>query len=866
MQETPLPPTAVRSRGPSERRRGPTLETILYLVILILAFATRFAWLDSQAMHHDEGIHGYYGWRIYEGAGYIHDAVYHGPFIYHAGAWAFYVFGDSDVTVRIMPALFSVATVMLPILLRRQLGRWGALLACLLLLISPSFLYFGRFVRNDVFGAFWTLLLFVCLARYLSERGSGWLYGAAAASSMHFCTKETAYIATAIFGAFLVARLLWERFGLHAFWPLLGLGPIVVQDLWRALARKSDFHLPSIGLGGFSVGWTVLGLALAGLAVAVMLAWRWREGWRQRDPSASLDLVVVLGTTTLPLLSAIPLNLLVRMQGLEPINFRSPDIPADVVIPAVLAIGFTFALSALIGLLWDARRWAISSAVFWGLFFILYTSFFGNMGGWITGLVQALGFWLSQQGEKRIHVGPHYYLMLLPLYEAASFFFGAIGGGVFTWRGLTRTRARRREDEGVVAPGPPLGAPSGVVTGMLVWWAAAAFAFYSFAGEQAPWLNLHPTLPFLLLAAALVGRIIAYRPMRPASARNQVWADRSVLLWGGLLIAWAGRPLVRDALAAMPQLSATQARLFAGAAWAVATALLLGAAFFALRLVRRNLRGELALLALGAVAVAMATIEASTRSFPERSGEWWSLFVPLGLAVAALLVRVFLLRKAALRSAALFAFAILCTYSFASAWRLAYINNDTPVEMLVYVQTSSDFQRAIDEMSALSTLTTGGDDLVFLYDSEVAWPGEWYFRNFPLKNYQAIITGPPPPEAALAMVYRDNDQTSGPYLERDFVANRYYSFNWWFPEDTFRTARGFMQYAAPEVLATMEGEDLGWRGVLRALAHPTGQARIWRYFFYRELPTGIGAREFAVYLRKDLVIPLERLRDTIPQR
>jgi predicted membrane-bound mannosyltransferase len=814
-------------------------------------------------MHHDEGIHGYYGWQVYDGSGYTHDAVYHGPFIYHAGAWAFSVFGDSDVTVRVMPALFSLATVMLPVLLRKQLGRWGALLASFLLLISPSFLYFGRFVRNDVFGAFWTLLLFVCMVRFLSERNDRWLYGAAAASSLHFCTKETAYIATAIFGAFLVGRLLWKRFGLHTFWPLLGLGPVVVRDLWRVVSKKKDWNLPPIRLGGSSVSWATVGLALAGLAVLLMLARRWWEGWAQKKPDPLLDLIVVLGTTALPLLSAIPLNVLVKLRGLEAINFRSPNIAPEVVVPAILAIGMTFALSALIGLLWDRRRWAISQAIFWGIFVLLYTSFFGNMAGWITGLVQALGFWLSQQGEKRIHVGPHYYLMLMPVYETVSFLFGLVGGGVFTWRGLTRIRPRRNADV-EDSTESPLGAPLGFVTGLLVWWGAAAFAFYSLAGEQAPWLNLHPTLPFVLLAAALVGRVIAYRPPRPTAQSRRLWADRTLLLLAAALLSWAGRPLVTNALAIMPQLSATMARLFAGLAWAVVVVLLWGAGVLCFRLLPQDRRGELAWLALGAVAVAMTTIEASSRSFYDNPGQWWTLFVPLGLVAVTLVVRVALLGKVALRSTALLVFVVLCTYSFGSAWRVAYINNDTPVEMLVYVQTSSDVQRAWDELVTLSTLTTGGNDMVFLYDTEVAWPLEWYFRNHPLKSYHAVIAGPPPPEAGMALVYRDHDETTSPYLERNFAATRYYAFNWWFPEATYLTSHGFVQAVAPKLLEDVD--KAGWKQVFQALLNPGGQARIWRYLLYRELLSPIGAREFAVYVRRDLVTPLEMLRDTIPRR
>jgi len=497
-------------------RRGPTVETILYLIIFLLAVTTRFALLDSQAMHHDEGIHTLYGWNIYQGKGYAHDAVYHGPLIYHAGALAFSLFGDSDSTARLAEVVLSIATVMLPLLLRRYLGRWGALLSCALLLISPTFLYFGRFARNDVLAGFWTLLTLVCIIRYIGERRSGWLYGAAAATCLNFCSKETAYIATALFLLYLGGRVVWERYGLHAFWPLLGAGPAIAETLWRA-ASQGTFPLPvvvtilEVPLSLFSL----LPLSVTGLAYLGLLAWYWWDARRGRE--------------------ADPANVLIRVAKQPPIDYHSPNIPEHVVVYAMAAIGLTYLVAAVIGLLWDARRWAISAAIFWGIFFVLYTSLFSSMTGWATGLVQALGFWLSQQGVKRIHVGPQYYLMLMSVYEAVSFLFGTIGTVFFIWRGVAGSDRRERARGQVPAdPAPPMAAGPGVTTGLLAFLAPAGFVIYSLAGEQVPWLNIHPTLPFVLMAGAFMGRVIARRAEESLEERplRMGWLDGAFILLG----------------------------------------------------------------------------------------------------------------------------------------------------------------------------------------------------------------------------------------------------------------------------------------------------------------------------------------------
>ena len=904
--ETTLP--VVGPSAPAPRQKGPTVEMILYLILLILAIGTRFALLGAMALHHDEGIHARFGWDIYQGTGWTHDAVYHGPVIYHAEALGFYLFGDSDATTRVTFALTSIATVMLPFLLRRQLGRWGALLASFLFLISPSFLYFGRFGHPDVFGAFLSLLCFVCIARYMADRRAGWLYGAVVATCLHFSAKPTAYIVTAIFLVYLAGRLLWKRYELGMLLPLVGVVPAVVETLARSLSDGAFLNLPpafppatptetalvetakaqGAALGGLS--WLSVGaLLLAGLVFLGMLAWRWYEGWRKKAaPSAALDLVVVLGTMVLPLLSSVPLNALASLRKLPPIDYHSPDIAPEVIVLAVVSISAMFILSGVIGLFWDRRRWLISAGLFWGIFFVLHTSFFTSMTGWATGLVQALGFWLTQQDVKRIHVGPQYYLILMSTYEAVAFFFGWIGAAYLAWKGLTSNgRAQLQAQEPPAAESgtkelptvppqeeapaplpPPLAAQPGMTMGLLAFWAPVAFFMYSFAGEQVPWLNVHPTLPFILVTAAFVGQIVAFRPSKLPAAAFRRWADWVVLAAAALLLLWAGRPFL-DALRNPTEGDSKASAVLGVVVWVISVAILAGLAYLAFAHREKPL-GETPFLLLGAVALVMTALGASALSFGELYDLWTTLYVPLGLVLVVALVRVILLGKTALRAVALLIFAFLCVYGLASAFRLTYINNDTPVEMLVYVQSGSDVQWAMDSMAALSTLTTGAEDLVFLYDAEVAWPFEWYLRNYPNKIYQATIAGPPSQDTAIAFVYRDKDNTSKPYLEGRFYPTRYYIFNWWFPEDTYRTARALVERIAPEVLEGVFAEnpeyEVGLSDVARALLSSPGQARGWRYLLYREVLSPLGAREFAFYVRRDLVGPLKLLQPSIPRR
>ena len=179
-------------------------ELIPYLVLAAVALGMRLWDLGVRAISHDESLHVFYGWNLAEGNGYQHDPMMHGPFKFYGTALDFLIFGDSDFTARLLPALFGAALVLLPFLLRRQLGHWGGIAAAFLLAFSPTLLYFSRYIRDDIYIAFWTLLLVICLWRYIAERKARYLYISAAALSLSFCTMEATYITVAIFASFLI--------------------------------------------------------------------------------------------------------------------------------------------------------------------------------------------------------------------------------------------------------------------------------------------------------------------------------------------------------------------------------------------------------------------------------------------------------------------------------------------------------------------------------------------------------------------------------------------------------------------------------------------------------------------------------------
>lgn len=155
------------------------LEGLLWLVIILFTIATRFWDLGSRAYNHDESLHTLYSWYLYQGRGYKHDPMMHGPFQFHVNALLFFLFGDTDYTGRLLPALFGVVAVTLPIFMRKYLGRAGALLMALFIAIAPDILYFSRFARNDIYHLVWSLLAIIGLFGFITtHRGRYLILGA----------------------------------------------------------------------------------------------------------------------------------------------------------------------------------------------------------------------------------------------------------------------------------------------------------------------------------------------------------------------------------------------------------------------------------------------------------------------------------------------------------------------------------------------------------------------------------------------------------------------------------------------------------------------------------------------------------------
>ena len=190
---------------------GLTVEQLAYLVLFLIAVFLRTYDLGVRPYHHDESIHAFFSWRILEnGLGdYKYDPVYHGPLLYYTSALMMWLFGDSDFTARLSAVVFGLGVVAFAWPMRRYLGRWGALAFLLLITFSPSWTYFTRFIRHDIYLALCNLGAIYFAFRYGETGRAKNLYLSAVFLGCAFTDKEDMYLLTPLFLGAFVVMLLW---------------------------------------------------------------------------------------------------------------------------------------------------------------------------------------------------------------------------------------------------------------------------------------------------------------------------------------------------------------------------------------------------------------------------------------------------------------------------------------------------------------------------------------------------------------------------------------------------------------------------------------------------------------------------------
>ena len=807
--------------------------TIYHLIVVLILFTTilsRFIILGERVMSHDEVNHVVPAHTFYEGGGYRYDPITHGPLQFHLIALSYTLFGDNDFTARIPDAVFGIAVVAFALFAyKKYLGRVGSLTAGFLLTISPYISYYSRYTRNEIYIVFWGMALIWGVLRYLELGRKRTLLFITIITALHFTDKATSYIFTAELLIFLavifVSRILtkpWKHQGYRNVFLLLVLVAILAGAATFGIGYNALTNVPHSGEGEDEIGVMLNELDLntrillgslslvmiAGIIIAAVFLVK-GTGWHSLRDERSFDLLILQGTIVLPLLAALPMDIL----GFNPMDYSTQGI-----IRSFLFILPMFIMSLLIGIWWNWKIWAINIGTFWAIFAVFYTSLFTQGSGFPMGLMGALGYWMAQQGVTRGTQPLYYYALIqIPMYEFLPA-FGTILAAIMAVPRLIKSIQSKEDQEQVqetlnttddakIAIEDELDAGSELeessqetrivdnegevrkppVLALLLYWSVMSLISFSFAGERMPWLTTHITMPMILTSGWSFGRLLESFDWK-FFKRHRGWL---VIIIGFLFLLTTARtfgsllsPVPPFQGNELPQLEATSTFLLAFIGMAAS---IIGL-YFLLR-------------------------------------EWH--FKQLGkLGLISFVV-------------------ILSVITIRTSFRANFILYDTAKEFLVYAHSARDPKDVLEQVEEISHRLTGGKDIIVAYDSDLLYPYWWYFRDYPNKRWYSDNPTRDLQDAPIILV------GSGNYgLIEPVVGDNYLRFDYtrlWWPSQAYY--------------------DLTFERAWNALTDPATRNALWEIWFNRNyqpyaalanidtltLENWQPSDSFRMYLRKDVV-------------
>lgn len=151
-------------------------KMFLLLAVLVTLAGTflRFIWLGLKPFHHDEGVNGVFLSTLAKTGEWNYDpSNYHGPDLYYISLFVTNIIGLDDVGTRSSVAIFGVFIIILAFWLRRSVGDIGAIVAAILLAISPGMVYISRYFIHEIIFVFFSFAIPVSILFFIERRKAG---------------------------------------------------------------------------------------------------------------------------------------------------------------------------------------------------------------------------------------------------------------------------------------------------------------------------------------------------------------------------------------------------------------------------------------------------------------------------------------------------------------------------------------------------------------------------------------------------------------------------------------------------------------------------------------------------------------------
>ena len=359
--------SAAAAKGRTRTAMRRSRELLAWLLLLLFAAGTHLAALGHRVLSHDESIHALSSFHLWHDGEYRHDPTYHGPLLYALDAAAFALLGDDDGTARLVPALAGILLLPLLFAARRELGKNGALAAACLVVVSPTLLFYSRYLVADLHVALLGLAWLLAAARYRETGRRRWLVVLTAAMALALATKEVAFLLGATLGAFFLAASLW---------------PARSGEARTGRERARDLTV-----------W-MLAFALPFASPVLALLGGWRPNSDAPPPTGADQREAVLVATAIALALA-ALRFVRRGSARGRPRFR---------------------------------LWLACAVGFWTLQVALFSGFFAHpLEGATSGFFGSVGYWLGQQKVARGGQPVGYYALLAIVYEPLALVLSTLG-------------------------------------------------------------------------------------------------------------------------------------------------------------------------------------------------------------------------------------------------------------------------------------------------------------------------------------------------------------------------------------------------------------------------------------------------------
>lgn len=858
-------------------------EKAIYILFILLAIVSRFYDLGSRVMSHDESLHTQFSYQFYDGQGFRHTPLMHGPLLFHLTAVSYWLFGDSDLTARIPVAILGVLLVAIPYFFRDWIGRVGALFASFVFLISPYLTYYARYIRHDTLAIVWSLIIFAGIVYYIREQKDKYLWWMAAGLALLFATKEVSFIYVAIFGSFIVIRLLvliytsdWIKDRFADLRVGLGVGALAIllmgaggalylqggssaetatveeetqpfaADPNETAVTGEEAHSPLETTGRW--------LIVAGFGVIIVGLFFAAQAMRPHiDQYPEFDLIILLATILLPTLAP----LLITIIGWDPLDYTMSSCELNVQGTAItmffqrirfgecwsafLSSGMvrialflipTMIIGALVGLWWNIRRWFIFAMIFHVIFFVFYTSVFTNMGGWLSGINGSLGYWLEQQEVQRGGQPPYYYLLVMPFYEFLSVIFSLLA---------IRLWAKKHQINQVV------GYWLGLILVSLLAFSLGDYFFNRFNTANGITENSSAGLivgvfVFLLgvvywfwfrlgqIHRALEGEDGEKRPLSTYFTKESTLSFVPYVTWW-LILTWAFYSYAGEK---MPWLSTH---------FVIPMALLVG--WYMNEKIETSggigafLSQKVALLlgisitfifalALGLGPLILGKVQFGNQGIDNLGniGRFLGGLVVAGLVgYAWFIYREQVSRSVARTTGILGVFVVLSLLTIRFNYMANFPNADYVTEYMVYAHGAPAAKSVVmEQVDELSMRLTGDNTMQIAFGgSGVAWPFTWYLRDYPNRNYFAENPTNTLTEVPVVLVGRSQMDAVDRLLSNTHEY-RTYTYLWW-PMEDYRNLTWNAAFGNPNVPPEQR------RGFL---ANASVRQALWDIFFYRD--------------------------------